>query len=227
MEEMNQMPFQKRVGSRKTVFETEELPFLHSLPIKPFRMAEWRFAKVQRNYHIQVEKNYYSVPFEYIQDNVDVKLTEDLVEIYYKELRIASHKRLIGLIGQYSTETIHMPEAHRDYLEDSPEKCLEWAESIGPQTFRLTKKIFETTSEKQALKSVQVLRKGLKKYSEEELEAACEIAAEVAANPSGRLVNTILSRNKNPDEQEPKIDKKQDYGFTRGPDYYGGDSSNE
>lgn len=227
MEEMNQMPFQKRVGSRRSVFETEELPYLHSLPLKPFRMAEWRVSKVQRNYHVQIDKNYYSVPFEYVQDDVDVKLTEDFVEIYFKELRIASHKRLTGLVGQYSTETCHMPEAHRDYLEDSPDKCFEWAKSVGPQALRLTQKIFESTSEKQALRSVQVLRKALKKYSEEELETACEVAADVAVNPNGRLVNAILSRNKQPDEIETKIDKKKDYGFTRGPDYYGGDSSYE
>jgi len=78
MEEMNHAPSQKRVGSRYSVFTQDEQPLLRPLPRTPFQLAEWRVAKVQRSYHVQIEKNYYSTPFEYIQDDVDIKLTPKL-----------------------------------------------------------------------------------------------------------------------------------------------------
>ncbi|UOQ84622.1 IS21 family transposase [Gracilibacillus salinarum] len=83
MEEMNHAPFQKRTGSRYLVFVQDEQPRLIPPPLRPFLLSEWRVAKVQRNYHVQIDKNYYSTPFEYVQDNVDIKLTNELVEIYF------------------------------------------------------------------------------------------------------------------------------------------------
>lgn len=231
MEEMNHAPFQKRVGSRYSVFTQDEQPLLRPLPRNPFQLAEWRVAKVQRNYHVQIEKNYYSTPFEYVQDDVDIKLTPKLIEIYYKDLRIATHVRITDLVGQYSTDISHMPDSHRKYYEQTPEQALEWAKKIGIFTEKLVKKIFETTSEKQALRSVQVLKKSLKKYSEIELEVACQTASEAANAPTGQLVNTILARNQARSERsgtsETKRNPNQDYGFTRGAGYYGGGSHDE
>ncbi|UOQ84623.1 hypothetical protein [Gracilibacillus salinarum] len=124
-----------------------------------------------------------------------------------------------------------MPDSHRKYYEQTPDKAIEWATTIGIFTEKLVKKIFETTSEKQALRSVQVLKKALKKYSEIELEGACQTAVEVASSPTGQLVNTILARNK---AQTGKVDNplkqnktEPDYGFTRGAGYYGGGLNDE
>ncbi|MDN5810997.1 MAG: transposase, partial [Tetragenococcus koreensis] len=113
------------------MYNEEEKPHLHPLRSTRLKLSEWRTAKVQLNYHIQVDRMYYSVPYEYIQSDVDIRLSKDLIEVYFKESRIASHKRLKGKVGQYATLTGHMPDNHRLFMEHTPEISREWAESIG------------------------------------------------------------------------------------------------
>ena len=103
LDEYNNRPFQKKDGSRLSIFLEEEKPLLISLPAAPFELAEWRQYTVQFNYHIVVDKMHYSVPYEYIKQKVDVRLTSNMVEVFYHNNRICSHKRLYGRAGQYST----------------------------------------------------------------------------------------------------------------------------
>lgn len=91
---------------------------------------------------------YYSVPYEYIQYTVDVRLSKDLIEVYFKDIRITSHKRLYREIGQYSTFSNHIPENHRLYLEHTPENCRLWAQSIGENMEELVEKLLASNSEK-------------------------------------------------------------------------------
>ena len=83
LETYNHRKFQKRDGSPYKVFIEEEQPYLLSLPAFPFELAEWRTATVQYNYHISVDRMMYSVPYEYIHKQVDVRLTDNIVEVYY------------------------------------------------------------------------------------------------------------------------------------------------
>ena len=92
------------------------LALLAPLPATPFELAEWKQATVQFNYHIAVDKMYYSVPYQYIKDKVDVRITDTTIEIFYHHSRIASHRRLHGRSGRYSTVTDHMPPNHKKYL---------------------------------------------------------------------------------------------------------------
>ena len=113
--EFSRKPFQKKEGTRYDIYKTEELPLLLPLPQSPYELAEWKQATVQFNYHISVDGMYYSVPYEYIKRKVDVRVTASTIEAFYKQTRIASHRRLYGRKGQYSTVTIHMPEDHQKY----------------------------------------------------------------------------------------------------------------
>jgi transposase len=108
LDEFNKKPFQKRTGCRESAF-VEERPFLIPLPDKPFELSTWKIATVQLNYHIVVDKIYYSVPYEYIKYKVDIRLTASMVEVFYQNTRIASHRRLYGHPGQYNTVIEHMP----------------------------------------------------------------------------------------------------------------------
>lgn len=65
---------------------------------------------------------FYSVPYEYVNGEVEVRITDNLIEVYFNEHRIASHKRLRGDIGQYSTNIDHMPDNHRRYLNHTLKK---------------------------------------------------------------------------------------------------------
>ena len=103
----NQRLFQKKEGSRRSLFLGEEKPLLAPLPATRFELSDWKTATVQFNYHISVDGMLYSVPYEYIKKKVDVKVTDTTIEIFYNHNRIASHRRLKGRSGQYSTITEH------------------------------------------------------------------------------------------------------------------------
>jgi len=102
LEAFNRKPFQKRDGSRASAFE-EEKAFLLPLPPRSFELATWKVATVGPNYHISVDSMNYSVPYEYIKQKVDVRVTKGTVEIFFDGNRICSHPRLYGRSNQYST----------------------------------------------------------------------------------------------------------------------------
>ncbi|NLK76093.1 MAG: hypothetical protein GX288_12535 [Clostridiales bacterium] len=120
VDKLNDEPFQKREGSRRSVYNEEERSKLIPLRYPRYQLAEWKTAKIQLNYHVQVNRMYYSVPYEYVQSGVDIRITKDLIEVYFKDMRIASHKKLLGEIGQFSTNPNHMLDNHRKYLEHTP-----------------------------------------------------------------------------------------------------------
>lgn len=94
LKNFNQAPFQKKEGNRYSVFLWDEKPFLTPLPPAPYELSQWKQATVQFNYHISADKMQYSVPYEYIRQKVDVRLTRSVVEVFYHNQRICSHKRL-------------------------------------------------------------------------------------------------------------------------------------
>ena len=106
--EFNNKPFQKKPGSRYSTFIDEEKTTLLPLPYAPYEFATWKIATVQFNYHITIEKMHYSVPYEYIKQKVDVRITKNVVEVFYNNHRICSHTRLYGRDGQYNTISEHM-----------------------------------------------------------------------------------------------------------------------
>ena len=139
--EFNSKPFQKKSGSRLSLFLEEEQSALIPLPTTPYELAIWKMATVQFNYHITIERIHYSVPYEYIKHKVDVRITKNIVEIFSNNHRIASHVRLHGREGQYSTIVEHMPEDHQKYTAWNSIKFISWAESIGTNTALAVKAI--------------------------------------------------------------------------------------
>ena len=77
----------------------------------------------------------YSVPFKYIKRKVDVRVTDRVIEMLYNHNRIASHKRIHGRKGQYSTIVEHMTPDHRKYLEWNGDRFRQWAKRIGNNTY--------------------------------------------------------------------------------------------
>jgi hypothetical protein len=216
--------FQKRPGSRKKVFEEEEKPYLHPLPRTRYQLTEWKTAKVQPNYHIQVERMQYSVPYEYVREQVDIRLTPDLLEFYFKEVRIASHKRLKGEIGQFSTHTEHMPDHHRLYLDHNPENNRIWSESIGPYMKKFVHLILEEHAEKKALSILSSLRNTAEKHEKETLETTAETLLTISSNPTVSVFKSILDRKTKRIPTESSSDKSrkmtENYGFVRGASYF-------
>lgn len=155
--EFNHKPFQKKTGSRASEFE-EERPFLLSLPAYPFELAIWRVTTVQYNYHVSVESQNYSCPYEYIKQKVDLRLTKGTVEIFFEGNRIASHPRLLGRPNQYSTLEAHMPPDHQKYVQWNGERFISWAEKIGIDTAAVVRLFLgRYTVEQQGYKSCMAL----------------------------------------------------------------------
>jgi transposase len=228
--DFNHKPFQKKPGSRESAF-AEERPFLMQLPSKPFELSTWKIATVQLNYHIAVDKMNYSVPYEYIKHKVDVRLTQRMVEIFYQGKRIASHIRLYGHCGQYSTTTEHMPEKHRQYTQWNAERFIRWASDVGPYTEQTVKAVIASRKvEQQSYKTCIALLKLADAYSADRLETACEKALSYSSCPSFRSIRTILktgSDRRNKDVPQKQADDGRRYAFTRGNVYYGGKNDGE
>ena len=141
LELFNQKLFQKKEGSRLSLFLEDEKPLLAPLPASRFELSDWKTATVQFNYHISVDGMLYSVPYEYIKKKVDVKVTDTTIKIFYNHNRIASHRRLKGRPGKYSTVTEHMTEDHQKYLEWNGDRFRKWAERIGINTYTVVNAI--------------------------------------------------------------------------------------
>lgn len=228
LDEFNRKPFQKKPGSRLSIFLEEEKATLLPLPKEPYELAIWKVATVQFNYHISIEKMNYSVPYEYIKHQVDVRVTRNVVEMFFNGHRICSHPKLRGREGQYSTTTEHMPADHQKYTTWNTERFLAWAENIGPNTFITVKAILSSHKvEQQGYKSCMALLKLPDKYSVTRLEAACARALSYTINPSYKSIQTILQTGQDKvDKEEPvkNNDGSADFGFIRGADYYRGNS---
>jgi transposase len=224
LEAFNQRPFQKKEGSRYSIFSEEEKPFLMPLPATPYELATWKTATVQFNYHISVDKMHYSVPYEYIKHKVDVRVTRNIVEVFYQNHRICSHPRLYGRHGQYSTVEAHMPEDHQNYVQWNAERFISWAQKVGPNTEITIKSILSSHKvEQQGYRSCMALLKLADKYSVIRLEAACKKALFYTPNPSLKSVKTILSTGQDKVIDQPAVTNNDSaqYGFTRGAEYYG------
>ncbi len=225
LEQFNTRPFQKKDGSRKILFLEEEQPLLIPLPKDPYELSEWREATVQFNYHISFENMNYSIPYEFLGRKVDVRITEKTIEIFFNHNRIASHRRLYGRKGQYSTNIAHMPEDHQKYLEWNGNRFRQWAKTIGSNTFKVIDAMLTSGRvEQQAYKGCMGLLKMADKYSVSRLEKSCEKALLYTSTPSYKSIKNILATgtDKQTDENTEPEAAKNKYGLTRGAEYYGG-----
>lgn len=217
----NHKPFQKKDGSRATWF-AEERSFLLPLPRNPYELSVWKTATVSFNYHIAVDEQYYSVPFEYIKRKVDVRVTRNTVEIFSDGCRICSHVRLHGRRGQYSTVEEHMPPQHQQYIQWNGERFRKWASQIGANTATVVDAILTGYKvEQQGYRACMALLKLSEQYTKDRLEAACAKVLFYTPRPSYKSIQTILKsgQDRKADGESPTSSQ---YGFTRGADYYKG-----
>jgi|SRR5690554_123792 len=124
LEEANNRPFQKREGSRRTLFEEVEKPSLKPLPVERYEFAVWKRARVNVDYHIEFEKNYYSIPYQLVREEVMVRATATTIEVFHKNKRIASYTRLNGKKYSHVTLPDHMPRNHRQVGAWTPERLI-------------------------------------------------------------------------------------------------------
>ncbi len=190
----NEKGFQKLPGTRRSQFESLDKPALKSLPLERYEYSTWKKARVNIDYHVVFENHYYSVPYVHIHREISLRATSKTVEIFYKNERIAVHKRNYQKYA-YTTLNKHMPAHHRAYAKWTPERLKAWAGKIGQATADfITQMIAARPFPEQAYRAcLGVLRLG-NRYGELRLEKACERALLVGATRY-RQIQTILENN--------------------------------
>lgn len=225
LEELNQRPFQKLAGSRSSQFEEFDKPALKSLPVIKYEYAEWKKSRVGFNYHVEIERHFYSVPFALAKKEVHIRYTPQTVEIFYEEGRIASHVRSSHK-GGYTTRGEHMPPSHKHQADWTPEKIKSWAQKTGGFTEKYIDEVMKSRPHpEQGFKScLGILRLG-KSYGNERLEGACRRALHIGTR-TYKSIESILKNNldlaplpiSNTCEAGKKIQESHEY--IRGKNYF-------
>jgi hypothetical protein len=145
--------------------------------------------------------------------------------LYFKEVRIASHPRKKKADDSYSTNSDHMPDNHRRYLDHNPANNRKWARDICPSMERLVEYILQTNVEKKALNILNGLRNIASRKTNTELEEAAKTLLEISSHPTVAVLKSILERQKKKQSNKETIHESQtkDYGFVRGAKYFGRD----
>jgi len=214
---INDRPFQKREGSRTSVYLGQEKDALVPLPARPYEVIVRRRATVQFNYHVVFEGTYYSVPFPYVKREVEVAVTRSTVSIIADGKRIAMHERRYGPRGTYVTDPGHMPQAHRDYVEWDGDRFRRWADKSGPATADVIDVILGSRAvEQQSYRSCHGVLALAKRYGATLLEDACTKALAYSPRPSYKTVKGIIG------ELATKQDaaRGDEHAYLRGPEYY-------
>ena len=173
---INQRPFRKREGSRASQFAALDRPALNPLPAEPFDLSQWSRARVNIDYHIAFDTNYYSVPYNLVQELVEVRSTPTTIELFHKGQRVASHLRARGQ-GHTVTVAEHRPRSHQAHLEWTPSRMVHWAETIGPHTARLFERIMnDKPHPEMGYRGCLGIIRLADRYSAQRVEAASERA---------------------------------------------------
>ena len=225
LEELNGREFQQRTGTRRSAYLEEEQPYMLPLPATPFESAVWSVAKVPNDYLVSDGRNKYSVPYNLIGEKVDVRVTKNLVEVYYHGSRVASHRRLQTLQRDPLVKLEHMAETHQKYLTYNEDDFKVWAMSVGPMTEHVVDFFLESgKAPEQGYKACASLTKLGKWYGKERLESACARVHAYGTTPSIRNISSILKskqdvKAKTSTAQE-QSSKTACYGITRGASYF-------
>lgn len=176
----NERAFYELEGSRLSQYLEVDKPALKPLPPRPYIYAEWKKARSGGDYHVAINKHYYSIPYQYIGENIDVRITSTTIECFHKRDRIALHQR--SYKSGHTTIHEHMPSQHQVYADWTPARMYAWAKSIGPNTAQL---INELTSmykiPEQSFRSCFGILRMSKTYGSERLENAAIRALSIGA----------------------------------------------
>lgn len=181
-------------ASRRELFDDLDRPALKPLPQEPYPYAEWKEARVGLDYHIEVDKHYYSVPHKLLREKVWARLTARTVEVFYKGKRVSAHVRSSSN-RRHTTIDDHMPSAHRRYADWTPERLRRQAGEVGPSTSALVEIILrERRHPEQGFRACIGILRLAKTHGRDRLEAASARALEIGAR-SYTSVNSILKNN--------------------------------
>lgn len=218
----NSKPFQRMTDSRHDLWETLDKPALKPLPSTRYAYADWKKAKVARDYHITHDHHAYSVPYRYIGKVVRVCITPQTIACFYEGERIAVHERRYDTQpkgGRQCTSTLidHMPPTHQHHLTVSdPTYLRQQAQAFGPHAEALIEAILASRlfREHAYRRCLGILRLE-KRYGKERLNKACAQALELGMLRYQEIANLLKQG-----EAEPLAQQTIVHANIRGATYY-------
>ena len=194
-------------ASRRALFDDLERSALKKLPAEPYAYAEWKECRAGLDYHVEIEKHYYSVPHALLRETMWARITARTIEVFHRGKRVAAHVRSSSN-RQHTTVREHMPSSHQRHADWTPERIQRQANEIGPKTSALVEIILrERTHPEQGFRACIGILRHAKSFGRERLEAACDRALEIGAR-SYTSVTSILKTN---------LDRKRPAPATDGP----------
>jgi transposase len=218
---LNERPFRKREGSRASLFAQLDQPALKPLPATRYQFGQWKTAGVNIDYHIEVERHYYSVPYALVHQVVDVHLTAETLEVLHRGVRVASHVRSYEP-GKATTLTAHMPKSHQKYLGRTPSRLIEDAQQIGPYTDQLVVAILAAKRHPEmGYRSCLGILRLAKTYPAERMEAAARRCLRARAY-NFQSMDSILKNqlDRLPLPGDPPSQATVEHDNIRGADYF-------
>lgn len=225
LEALNDRPFKKREGCRRSAYLAEEREFMKPLPTVAYEPAIWSpDMLVGYDYLVSDGTNKYSVPFDLIGENVNIRLTRKAVEVFYRGTRVAVHARNPVAQRQPIVKPEHMTPEHRKYLNYNVDDFTIWGNSIGPKTAAVVQYFLSIGKEaEQGFKACASLTKLADRYGSKRLEKACERLLAFTSVPSIRTLSTILKNGQDKAPVPGKESRSQppiQHGITRGAEYF-------
>src|SRR5882724_7375145 len=218
---LNDRPFRKRQGSRQSQFELLDKPALRALPAERYQYGDWETHRVNIDYHVEFDHHWYSVSYQLTQQEVEVRATATIVEIFHRGVRVASHARS-HLVDRATTVTEHRPKAHQRHLEWTPSRLVDWAKTMGPATAELFDCIIASKRHpEQGYRSCLGILRLSKQYTTQRVEAAARraIALHACSYPS---IKSILQCHLDGQAIEPAAEPKPplQHPNIRGSEYF-------
>ena len=219
--DLNQRAFKKLPGCRLSAFEALDRPALRALPAARMAIARFKRARVNIDYHVELDGHYYSVPHRLVRSGVELRITATTVEIVAGNRRVALHP-YSSRKGAHTTTSEHMPASHRAHREWTPAKLIGWGERIGTATAGLVRWQMEHRPHpEQGYRACLGLQRLARQFGDARLEAACARAMSIGS-PTYRSVNSILASGL--DRQAVPAERPQaslpSHDNVRGPEYY-------
>lgn len=211
--------------SRRELFEELDKPALMPLPKNRYEHKEFKLVKVSKDYHIQLENNFYSVPYQLIGKKVEVWFSAKTLTITYEGKEVAIHPKLLHK-GAYSTQSEHMASAHKKYLEWNPGKIMNWGLSIGNETAKLFKNIMDSRPHpemgfRSCLGIISAFKKYQEKgYSEEHLEIISTVAISKHYYKVAQIKDLLKSHKPSDTDESASLVALTDHDNIRGAEYF-------
>jgi len=198
LDDLNDRTMRSWGTSRRALFEQLDRPALVTLPATPYEYAEWKRCRVGLDYHVEIGKHYYSVPYQLIRQEVEARITAATVEIFHRGKRVASHRRSTR---QHRPTTVadHMPSSHRRYRDWTHERIRREAGSVGDNTAILVDVILRSRPHpEQGFRSCIGILGLVKRFGADRVDAACARALVLGTRSYNSVVTILKNHRENP-----------------------------